>query len=192
MITDVTTGFANSHASDIRAGLQSCAFAIGAIASRILQDRSLIHDRRVELGAARALRVLVLTAEFAGQHATGEWTPDEQACLFRFQESHELAFEIAASEPRPVISVRRGSMDRVMPAPLPRFRRQWPYDLGFVELSDLLRAVSQLGQDLVRMLTEQRRAFYLRLELRKLHWTSDSQIGPPLLVRYFDDRTALA
>src|SRR5258708_4565376 len=41
MMTEVTTGFAKSHASDRRAGLHPCAFAIGAITSRIFQVRSL-------------------------------------------------------------------------------------------------------------------------------------------------------
>jgi hypothetical protein len=40
MMTDVTAGFAKSHASERRAGLHSRAFAIGAITSRILQVRS--------------------------------------------------------------------------------------------------------------------------------------------------------
>ena len=41
MITDVTTGFAKSHASERRAALHPWAFAIGAITSRIFQVRSL-------------------------------------------------------------------------------------------------------------------------------------------------------
>src|SRR5882724_5081810 len=41
MMTEVTTGFAKSHASERRAGLHPCAFAIGAITSRIFQVRSL-------------------------------------------------------------------------------------------------------------------------------------------------------
>src|SRR6266436_4180846 len=57
-----------------------------------------IHDRKVELGAARALRLLVMAAELAGEQATGEWAPDEQARLFCFQERNELAFEIAAGD----------------------------------------------------------------------------------------------
>src|ERR1700729_3701337 len=40
-MTEVTTGFAKSHASETRAGLHPCAFAIGAITSRIFQVRSL-------------------------------------------------------------------------------------------------------------------------------------------------------
>jgi hypothetical protein len=35
MMTEVTTGLAKSHAIERRAGLQPCAFAIGAITSRI-------------------------------------------------------------------------------------------------------------------------------------------------------------
>ena len=41
MMTEVTTGFAKSHASERRAGLHPCALAIGAITSRIFQVRSL-------------------------------------------------------------------------------------------------------------------------------------------------------
>src|SRR4029077_20274452 len=41
MMTEVTTGFANNHAIETRAGLEPCAFAIGAITSRIFQVRSL-------------------------------------------------------------------------------------------------------------------------------------------------------
>jgi hypothetical protein len=41
IITDVITGFANNHERHIRAGLQACAFAMGAMASRIFQVRSL-------------------------------------------------------------------------------------------------------------------------------------------------------
>src|SRR6267378_2469183 len=41
MMTEVTRGFARSHASERRAGLHPCAFAIGAITSRIFQVRSL-------------------------------------------------------------------------------------------------------------------------------------------------------
>src|SRR6476660_3553827 len=41
MMTEVTTVFARSHASERRAGLHPCAFAIGAITSRIFQVRSL-------------------------------------------------------------------------------------------------------------------------------------------------------
>jgi hypothetical protein len=40
-MTDVTTSFANNHERDIRAGLQACAFAMGAMASRIFQVSSL-------------------------------------------------------------------------------------------------------------------------------------------------------
>jgi hypothetical protein len=40
-MTDVTTGFANNHEIGIRAGLQACAFKMGAMASRIFQVRSL-------------------------------------------------------------------------------------------------------------------------------------------------------
>src|SRR5437016_4120418 len=57
-----------------------------------------IHDRKVELRAARALRLLVLAAELAGEQATGEWAPHEQARLFRFQERNELAFEVATGD----------------------------------------------------------------------------------------------
>src|ERR1700687_2461448 len=41
MMTEVTTGFARTHASETRAGLHPCALAIGAITSRIFQVRSL-------------------------------------------------------------------------------------------------------------------------------------------------------
>src|SRR4029078_9694109 len=41
MMTEVTTGFARSHASERRAVLHPCAFAIGDITSRIFQVRSL-------------------------------------------------------------------------------------------------------------------------------------------------------
>src|ERR1700720_4844534 len=41
MMTEVTTGFANNHAIETRAGLEPGAFAIGAITSRIFQVRSL-------------------------------------------------------------------------------------------------------------------------------------------------------
>src|ERR1700731_1975129 len=41
MMAEVTTGFDKSHASERRAGLHRCAFAIGAITSRIFQVRSL-------------------------------------------------------------------------------------------------------------------------------------------------------
>src|ERR1700693_5434082 len=40
-MTEVTAGLAKSHAIERRAGLQPCAFAIGAITSRIFQVRSL-------------------------------------------------------------------------------------------------------------------------------------------------------
>jgi hypothetical protein len=40
MMTEVTTGFNKSHASERRAGLHPRAFAIGAITSRILQEFS--------------------------------------------------------------------------------------------------------------------------------------------------------
>jgi hypothetical protein len=39
MMTEVTTDFAKSHASETRAGLHPCTFAIGAIRSRIFQVR---------------------------------------------------------------------------------------------------------------------------------------------------------
>src|ERR1700733_5672719 len=41
MITEVTAGLAKSHAIERRAELHPCAFAIGAITSRIFQVRSL-------------------------------------------------------------------------------------------------------------------------------------------------------
>ena len=41
MMTDVTKGFESTHASAIRAALQSCALAMGAMTSRIFQARSL-------------------------------------------------------------------------------------------------------------------------------------------------------
>jgi hypothetical protein len=41
MMTEGTTGFARSHASERRAGLHPRAFAIGAITSRIFQVRFL-------------------------------------------------------------------------------------------------------------------------------------------------------
>jgi hypothetical protein len=44
-----------------------------------------------------------------------------------------------------------------MPTVFPGFGRQYTHDLGCMEFSDLLRTVSQLRQDLVRMLTQQRR-----------------------------------
>src|SRR6266705_3198564 len=40
-MTDVTTGFASSHAREMRAGPQSCVFAIGAITPRIFHVLSL-------------------------------------------------------------------------------------------------------------------------------------------------------
>src|ERR1700738_1532391 len=55
-MTEVHDGFANSHASEIRGGLHPCAFAIGAITSRMFQVRSLStmgksYSLRRELGA---------------------------------------------------------------------------------------------------------------------------------------------
>src|SRR5258708_31598534 len=85
-------------------------------------------------------------------------------------------------------SVRGGGTDRVMP-PVPR---HVAHDLLLVEPGDLRRAVSQIRQDLVRMLTQQRRFRDRRRECRKLHRAADSQIRPALLVRDFDDRAARA
>jgi hypothetical protein len=73
MMTEVTTGFAKSHASERRAGLHPCAFAIGAITSRIFQVRSFfVHDGKVEVSSARIRGLLVRPAELAGKQAAGD------------------------------------------------------------------------------------------------------------------------
>src|SRR3984957_4613674 len=98
MMTEVTTDFANSHASETRAGLQPCAFAIGAITSRIFQVRSLSTMGKVVFSAPRIRGLLVRPAEIAGKQAAGERTPHEQATLFGFQQGNDFPFEIAASD----------------------------------------------------------------------------------------------
>src|SRR4051795_8553795 len=56
------------------------------------------HDRKVELGAARSFRLLILAAEFTGEQTTGEWTPDQKTHLFSFQERNKFAFEVATGD----------------------------------------------------------------------------------------------
>jgi hypothetical protein len=85
MMTEVTTGFAKSHASERRAGLHPCAFAIGAITSRIFQVRSLSTTGKSCSLQPRIRGLLVRPAELAGKQAAGKRTPHEQADLFGFQ-----------------------------------------------------------------------------------------------------------
>src|ERR1700722_18432988 len=90
MMIEVTTGFARSHASETRAGLQPWAFAIGAITSRIFQVRSLST-----IGKSKSVR----------RESAGQRTPHEQADLFGFQQGNDFPFEIAAGDR--VISLQR-------------------------------------------------------------------------------------
>ena len=52
MITEVTTGFANNHASEIRARLQLRAFAIGSHCLEDIPGPLFVRERKVVLGAA--------------------------------------------------------------------------------------------------------------------------------------------
>jgi hypothetical protein len=98
MMTEVTTGFAKSHASERRAGLHPCAFAIGAITSRIFQVRSLSTMGKSYSVQREIRRLLVRPTELAGQQAAGKRTPHDQANLFGFQQGNDFPFEIAASD----------------------------------------------------------------------------------------------
>ena len=58
----------------------------------------LIHERKVELGAAGAFRLLVFAAELAGEQAAGERAPDQQAGLFSFEQRDDFALQVAAGD----------------------------------------------------------------------------------------------
>jgi hypothetical protein len=95
-MTEVTTGFAKSHAIERRAGLQPLCFRDR---SHHVEDHPgplFVHDRKVVVGAARIRGLLVHPAVLAGQQATGKRTPYEQADLFRLQQGNDFPFEIAA------------------------------------------------------------------------------------------------
>ena len=77
MITEVTTGLASSQASDTRAGLQPWAFAIGAIASRIFQVRSLSTIGKSNSARRVPSRLLIFAAEFSRKQSAGERAPDQ-------------------------------------------------------------------------------------------------------------------
>src|SRR5229473_5391230 len=105
MMTEVTTGFAKSHASETRAGLHPCAFAIDAITSRIFQVRSLStmgksYSVRRESAAFWFVRLNLPESKPAGKR-----TPHEQADLLEFQQGNDFPFEIAAGDR--VISLKR-------------------------------------------------------------------------------------
>src|SRR6266550_2158177 len=57
-----------------------------------------VHDGKVELGAARAFRLLILPAELTGEQATGERAPNEEADLFGFEKRNEFALEVATGD----------------------------------------------------------------------------------------------
>jgi hypothetical protein len=92
MMAEVTTGFAKSHASESRAGLQPCAFAIGAIASMDLPGPLIVNNGKVVFAAARIRGLLVRPAELAGKQAAGKRTPHEQADLFGFLQGNDFPF----------------------------------------------------------------------------------------------------
>src|SRR4030095_17197745 len=66
-----------------------------------------------------------------------------------------------------------------------------PDRLLFVQLDDLVFAVSQLTQHLVSVLAQERRAGDLRREFRKLHRAADGPVRAAHLVRDLDDAADL-
>src|SRR5437868_13043947 len=98
MMTEVTTGFAKSQASERRAGLHPCAFAIGAITLRIFQVRSLSTTGKSYSVRRESAGFWFLRLELAGKQAAGKRTPHEQADLFGFQQRNDFPFEIAAGD----------------------------------------------------------------------------------------------
>jgi hypothetical protein len=57
-----------------------------------------VHEGKVELRAAGALRLLVLAAELAGEQATRERAPNQETDLFGFHKRNEFAFEVTAGD----------------------------------------------------------------------------------------------
>ena len=78
----------------------------------------LVHDGKVEVGAARIRGLLVRPAELAGKQAAGKRTPHEQADLFGFQQGNDFPFEIAAGDR--VISLKRVESGRFLNSEIPR------------------------------------------------------------------------
>src|SRR5436190_1774472 len=66
-----------------------------------------VHDGKVELGAARAFRLLILPAELTGEQATGERAPNEEADLFGFQNVSTTGTNVIAARADTRVSLRR-------------------------------------------------------------------------------------
>jgi hypothetical protein len=72
----------------------------------------LVHDGKVEVSAARIRGLLVRPVEFAGQQATGQGTPHEQADLLGLQQGNDFPFEIAPGDR--VIRLKRVESGQVL------------------------------------------------------------------------------
>ncbi len=86
MMTEVTTGLASSQASEMRAGLQLWALAMGAMTSRMRQVRSLSTMGKSKSERRGVGWLLVLAGELAGEKAAGEGAPDEEAGFLGFED----------------------------------------------------------------------------------------------------------
>src|SRR5258707_6663534 len=85
MMTEVTTGFAKSHAIESTCRTTAMCFRDRNHHVEDLPGPLFVHDRIVVVGAARICGLLVQPAVLAGQQAAGKRTPYEQADLFGLQ-----------------------------------------------------------------------------------------------------------
>src|SRR5205809_7096256 len=57
-----------------------------------------VHDRKVELRAARAFRLLIRSSELTGEQAASKRAPDQKTNLFSFQKRKQFALEVATGD----------------------------------------------------------------------------------------------
>jgi len=82
---------------DMRAGLQSCISAIGAIASRIFQV-ALLSTIGKSNSSAGVLRLLILRLNLPEKQTASKWAPDQETHFFQLPERNEFAFEVATGD----------------------------------------------------------------------------------------------
>src|SRR6202162_5504953 len=105
----------NNDRGYCRLGQEPCDRETCRTAAMCFRDRShhvedlpgplFVHDRKVEVGAARTCGPLVHPAVLAGKQAARKGTPYQQADLFGFQQWNDFPLEIAAGDR--VISLQR-------------------------------------------------------------------------------------